>query len=290
MSDIVGSLTTEMRITGRIFRETLLGLKRTGWMNVVIVVTMASILSIFGVVMALLVEMNTLIKNVGTELEISAYLKDAADAKMVQQQILTLPHIKRITLVTKQKAWSDMQKEYPLPDVDNPLPDTFHIQMNHESYIPETVDKLRSIPEIEAVQFAKEVLDKIRSLTQGASIVGTFISIFLGALTLFIISNTIHLLIQAKSREIEILRMMGVGNWYIRMPFLLQGGAYGLVGAIVSYVPLSMAVFYMSQFFEYLGFQSDELITSYVTIILILMGMLVGAGGATFAVRKYLNT
>ncbi len=289
MTDIVGSLTTEFRITGRIFREMLMGLKRTGWMNVIIVITMASILSIFGVLMAIVIQMDVLVHTIGSELEISAYLKDNTTVSTVKDKLLTLPHVKKITIISKEKAWSDMQKDYPLPDINNPLPNTIHVQMVNEKYIPETVDKLKVFPEVDEVQYAKKVLDKVRSITKGASLVGIIVSFFLGILTLFIISNTIHLLIQGKSREIEILRMMGVGNWYIRLPFLIQGAVYGLAGALISYLPLSIAYFYISQFFNYLGFASNDMITSYVLFILILMGMLVGSGGAAVAIRKYLE-
>ncbi len=289
MSNLLDTLTTELRITGRLFRETFLGLKRTGWMNLVIVITMASILSIFGVVMAIVIETGVLVRTLGTELEISAYVKEGIDPLAVRNKLLTLPHVRKITVVSKEKAWFDMQQEYPMPDIENPLPDTIHVQMANESFIPETVQKMREYPEITLVQYAKKVLDKIRGITRGTSLVGILVSIFLGALTLFIISNTIHLLIEAKSREIEILRMMGVGNWYIRLPFLLQGGLYGLVGAAIAYLPMSIAVYYLNILFDYLGFQANDLTTAYVLIVLFLMGILVGAGGAAMAVRKYLH-
>lgn len=289
MTDIIGSLTTELRITGRILRETVMGIKRTGWMNVIIVITMASILSIFGIVMAVILEMGVLIRNVGSELEISAYLKDDASMVQVREEILKLPHIKKLTLISKEKAWADMQQEYPMPDIDNPLPDTIHLQMTNENHIPATVEKLKTFPQIEAVQYAKQILDKVRTITQGATLVGVAVSLFLGTLTLFIISNTIHLLIQAKSREIEILRMMGVGNWYIRLPFLIQGAAYGLAGALVSALPMSVAVFYVTRLFQYLGFQTSDMTTNYVLMLLVLMGILVGSGGAAVAIHKYLK-
>src|SRR4051812_9215326 len=111
MSDLMGSLTTEMRITGRILRETLLGFKRTGWMNnLLIIITMLSILSIFGVVLAIFFEMRVLVKTVGSELEISAYLKDGTNAlQIVDRMKKELPHVKTITIISKEKAWDDMR-------------------------------------------------------------------------------------------------------------------------------------------------------------------------------------
>ncbi len=289
MADIVGSLTTELRITGRIFRETAMGLKRTGWMNWIIIVTMASILSIFGVVMALVLEVGVFLHNVGSELEISVYSKDDTNIDMLKDQLVQLPHLRKVTIVPKDKAWQDMQKDYALPDIENPLPDTIHLQMTSQSFIPETVEKVKIMPGVEAVQYAKKVLDKIQGITRGALIVGMAVSLFLGTLTLFIINNTIHLLIQAKSREIEILRMMGVGNWYIQLPFLIQGAVYGLAGAIIAFLLVSIAEFYIVQFFSYMGFQTNDTTSAFVLILLILMGILVGSGGAAVAVRRYIH-
>jgi cell division transport system permease protein len=119
--------------------------------------------------------------------------------------------------------------------------------------------------------------------------VGLVVSIFLGTLTFFIISNTIHLLIQARGREIEIMRMMGVGNWYIRLPFLLQGAAYGLVGALIAYVPLSVVEHYISLFFNYFQFSTQNYSLGVVFLVLVLMGMMVGGGGAAASTHKYLR-
>ena len=121
------------------------------------------------------------------------------------------------------------------------------------------------------------------------SAMGIAASIFLGLLTLFVISNTVHLLIEGKSREIEILRMMGVGNWYIRLPFLFQGSAYGLTGAIMAFVPLAYSRHYLQELLQNIQFGAANGNIQYVFWILVLMGILVGGGGAAVSVRKYLN-
>lgn len=289
MTVMMESLTTELRITGRIMRETMLGMRRTGWMNLIILITMASILSIFGVIIAMIMEFGILVHQLGSDLEISVYLKNGQDSRIVEKNIADMPHISKVTLISKERAWADMQKEYPIPDVDNPLPDTIHVRMSDVKMIPQTVDAIKRIPAVEAVQYAKNVLDKIRHISRGATIVGIAFSLFLGILTTFIISNTIHLLIEAKSREIEILRMMGVGNWYIRLPFLFQGGLYGLLGGLIAYFPLNGAMYWLDRFFDFFGFQTSDSTLISTTVILLIMGMVVGSSGAAFAVRKYLH-
>jgi cell division transport system permease protein len=142
---------------------------------------------------------------------------------------------------------------------------------------------------VEAVNYAKSVLEKLQGLSRVTSLIGLAVCIFLGTLTFFIISNTIHLLIEARGREIEIMRMMGVGNWYIRLPFLMQGATYGLVGAFIAYIPLSFVESYINQLFSYFQFSTSSYSLGVVFLVLVLMGIIVGAGGAATSTHKYLR-
>lgn len=283
------NVAAEIRITGRILQETLGGMKRTGWMNLIIVITMASILSIFGTLSVFVLETQLFVENIGSALKISVYVKDNASTMDLQKRIMDIPTVKGVELITREEAWTDMKKHYQVPDIQNPLPNTFHVQVKSQEQIQTTVDRLKSLKGVEEVTFAKSVLEKLQSVSRLTSLIGLAVSIFLGTLTFFIISNTIHLLIQARGREIEIMRMMGVGNWYIRLPFLLQGAAYGLVGALIAYFPLSVVEYYIGQLFNYFQFSSSNYSLSLVFLVLVLMGMIVGGGGAATSTHKYLK-
>jgi cell division transport system permease protein len=283
------NVATEIRITGRIVQETLGGMKRTGWMNLIIVVTMASILSIFGTLSVFVLETQLFVENIGSALKISVYAKDNANVTDLQARILSLPTVKGVELITKDDAWADMKKNYQVPDIQNPLPNTFHVQVKNQEEIKPTVERLKTLEGVEEVTFAKSVLEKLQNISRLTSFIGLVVSIFLGTLTFFIISNTIHLLIQARGREIEIMRMMGVGNWYIRLPFLLQGAVYGLVGAFIAYIPLSVVEHYIGMLFTYFQFSGSNYSLSVVFLVLILMGIIVGGGGAATSTHKYLK-
>lgn len=288
-SHFMDNMATEIRITGRILQETWGGVTRTGWMNLIIVVTMASILSIFGTLSVFVLETQLFVENIGSALKISVYAKDGQDIRDLQAEIIQLPTVKSVELVTKEDAWADMKKSYQVPDIQNPLPNTFHVQVKDQEQIKPTVEKLKTLPGVEEVSFAKNVLEKLQGVSRLTSVVGLVVSIFLGTLTFFIISNTIHLLIEARGREIEIMRMMGVGNWYIRLPFLLQGACYGLVGACIALIPLSAAQHYITQLFNYFQFSTSNYSFSVVMLVLFLMGIIVGSGGAATSTRKYLR-
>ena len=288
-SHFMDNMATEIRITGRILQETWGGVARTGWMNLIIIVTMASILSIFGTLSVFVLETQLFVENIGSALKISVYAKDNARVGDLQAQITQLPTVKNVELITKEDAWTDMKKNYQVPDIQNPLPNTFHVQVKDQEQIKPTVERLKTLNGVEEVTFAKNVLEKLQSVSRITSAVGLVVSIFLGTLTFFIISNTIHLLIEARGREIEIMRMMGVGNWYIRLPFLLQGACYGLVGACISMIPLLAAQHYIGQLFSYFQFSTSNYSFSVVMLVLFLMGIIVGSGGAATSTRKYLR-
>ncbi|MBY0404540.1 MAG: ABC transporter permease [Cyanobacteria bacterium] len=289
MSQFIETLNTELRISSRILVETIGGIKRTGWMNLIIIVTMASILSIFGTLFAFVTEVDLFTKNIGAGLKISVYTKPGYDVDDIAKTIRSLPNVQSTEKISKDSAWEEMKTNYQVPDITNPLPDTIHVQMTNQEYIEPTVTRLSQMEGIEKVNYAQSVLRKLEKVANITSIVGLAVSIFLGTLTLFIISNTIHLLIEARSREIEILRMMGIGNWYIRLPFLFQGAFYGLMGSLLALIPLSVAEYYINELFLYFQFSTSGFSQSYALMIIALMGILVGGGGAFLSVRKYLR-
>lgn len=283
------SIATELRIAGRIVHETVGGLRRSGWMNVVITITMAAILGIFGTIFAFLIETQLFFQNIGAGFEISVYLKDTARLDDVKPQIAALGNVKSMEIIPKERAWADMQKNLNAPDIDNPLPDTIHVRMAAKELIPGAVERIQRLPGVDEVSYARAFLKKLETISNVVSGVGFLLSLFLGGMTMLVISNTIHLLIEARGREIEILRMMGVGNWFIRLPFLFQGALYGLFGALIAYLPLSVAIHYLQALFETFEFSSSGFSLSFVFTVLALMGILVGAGGAANSVHKYLK-
>jgi cell division transport system permease protein len=283
------AISTELRITGRIFQETWGGIVRSGWMNVVILVTMAAILSIFGTLLAFVIETELLFDHLGTGFEVSVYLRPDASVNKVKTRLLKHPGVEKVQVVTKEQAWSELKEALDIERMDNPLPHAIHVKSKNPKQVEALATELEAMEGIEEVNYAKQLIQKMRNFSNVVSAVGLLIAVFLGVMTMFVISNTIHLLIEARSREIEILRMMGVGNWYIRLPFLFQGAAYGLCGALIAYFPLLGAVYSLGELFNKLQFSSSGYSLNIVFVIMLLMGVIVGAGGAANSIRKYLQ-
>lgn len=283
------SIATELRIISRVFSETFKGIGRTGWMNFVIIGTMAAILTIFGSLFSASLGLSAFVKNLGSTLEISVYLAPQAQPQSVAKRVQDVGNIKNIRLISKDQAWGNLKKQMDVPDIKNPLPDTLRVSVVSTKNIDNTVNNIKAVSGVEGVQYAKQLADKIQRVGDVTNIVSLVILVLLGGLTLSIISNTIHLVIQARKQEIEIMRMMGVGNWYIKAPYLLQGALYGLFGAAVSIIPTNFAQMYISQGINFFQVANYTINTHFVIFALLTMGILVGAGGSIISVRKYLK-
>ncbi len=283
------SLITDIRIMIRIAAETVKLLTQAGWMNLVVITTMAAILSIFGVLFRSSIAISGFIDQIGSDLEISVYVKNNASTKDAIFRIKSLPEVSRITLTTKEKAWTQMKKQMQVPDISNPLPDTLHVKLKKQEYSAPVIEKIRKMEEIEDVRFTKDLADRIKIASDIGKIVTLVVLLILGGLTMFVISNTINLAIQSKKTEIEIMRLMGVYNWYIRAPFILQGGLYGFTGAILALIPLNVMQGYLDKMAAFLGLVNGTIALYVVMFSIFILGVIVGAGGSLISVRKYLK-
>ena len=282
-------IITEIRIAVRLGIETLKLLKQAGWMNLVVISTMAAILSIFGVLFRSSMAVSSFLDQLGTELEISVYLKDSASPKEVVSNIKSYSEVDRVQLITKDEAWAKMQKQMKVPPIDNPLPNTLHVKLKKQEYSADMVKKLSALKEVEDVRFTKDLADKLKTASDIGKLITLVILFILGGLTMFVISNTINLAIQSMKTEIEIMRLMGVSNWHIRAPFILQGDLYGMSGAGLALIPLDITQTYLEKAATFLGLQLNSFDMYVVMLIVFVLGIIVGAGGSLISVKRYLK-
>lgn len=279
----------DIRIIKRVISETFKGIERTRWMNLIIIMTMAAILSIFGCLFRTSLAISDFVEHLGDSLEVSVYLKPGYSIEKTKAKILKISNIKKIKVIPKEQAWEKLKKEMDVPDIKNPLPDTLRLKVKNQDEIESVINKVKNIQSVESIQYAKDIVEKIIKVGNVTNIATIIVLFVLGGLTLSIINNTIHLVIQAKSEEIEIMRMMGVGNWYIRAPYILQGAFYGFCGSLISILPLRILENYIISMTQFLNMGEPPVFTNIVIIILMMMGIFVGSLGSFISVRKYLR-
>ena len=280
---------TELRVFIRVLIETLKSIKRAGWMNWVIISTLAAILSIFGCMFRITLGIDNLVKQLGTSLQISVYLNDEVEPRQFIERAKHINSVKDIEFISKEKAWNNLKKLYSITDLSNPLPNTLHIKVLKDEMLEPTAAFLKKIDGVEDVYYPEMIAQQMKKLSRTTTVITILFVFLLGGLTLFIISNTIQLLIQSCSREIEIMSMMGVSGWYIKTPYILQGSIYGLIGSIIALFPLYVIQDYIIKIYKYFNSIPPQLNINVVVLSILGIGIIVGASGSIISVKKFLK-
>lgn len=280
---------TEIRIVYRLTCEILNDFRRTGLINIVIITTMAAILTLFGSLFRTTLSVSTFAKELGNVLEISVYLKTNADANVTSQRIKEFDHVKGVTIIPKEKSWADFKREIKIGDIENPLPDTLHVKVDKPDNINEVFNKIKTLTVVENMNYAQDLAKKIQVLNNAVNTTTVFVIIIVAILTITIINNTIQLVIQSRKEEIEIMRLMGVNNWYIKFPLIMQGALYGLFGALIALIPINVVQQMLDNVHQFFLIPAPIFAEHAVIVTTILVGTLFGAGGSFLSIKKHLQ-
>ncbi|MCD7780645.1 MAG: permease-like cell division protein FtsX [Candidatus Gastranaerophilales bacterium] len=280
---------SSIRIMYRIAMETVYGIKRTGLLNIAIVAAMAAILTIFGSLFRTSFSLSSFVDKLGDTFEISVYLKPNVDPVYMSSRIRELEHVKRITIITKEQAWEEMNKDIDVSGMENPLPDTLHVTVDDPSNIAIVCDEIKKVSGIEEMSYAQDIAKKLQTFTNVFNTVTVFVLIAVAILTIIIINCTIQLVIQSRKEEIEIMRLMGVSNWYIKIPLILQGAIYGFSGAIISLIPLNTIQNALFKLHNFLVIPPSEFAMNIVVFSLFVIAVFFSAGGSLLSIKKHLQ-
>ena len=279
----------ELRIAYRIVMEAVNDIKRTGIINLVIITTMAAILTLFGVLFRFTLSLSTFANELGNVLEISVYLKSNASASIVKDRIKDIKHVKTVTLKTKEESWNSLKQELGLHDISNPLPDTLRVKVDKPDNISEVFNQIKTISGVEDMGYAKELAKKMQVLTNVVNTTMVFVIIISAALTITIINNTIQLVIQSRKEELESMRLMGVSNWYIKTPLIMQGAFYGFVSSVIAVLPLNCIQGLLINVHKFFLIPTPAYAQNIVIITLLIIGTAFGAIGSFLSIKKHLQ-
>jgi len=280
---------SELRIVYRITMETFNDIKRTGIVNLVIITTMAAILTIFGALFRTTLSVSAFAHELGNVLEISVYLKPHANYNTVKGKIKQIPHVEKVRVITRESSWKDLRREIDIPDMENPLPDTLHVKVDKPENINFVFGKVKHLSGVSDMSYAQELAKKIQFLNQVINTTTLFVVIIVAILTITIINNTIQLVIQSRKEEIEIMRLMGVSNWYIKIPLIMQGALYGFLGASFALIPLNMVQNMLINVHKFFLIPSPLFAENIVITTMFIVGILFGAGGSFLSIKKHLQ-
>ncbi len=279
----------ELRILFRLGVQTFNDIKRTGWVNLVIITTMAAILLIFGACFRTALSISSFSKELGSVLELSVYLKNDTSVSEAKNEIGKFEHVEEITIIPKNVSWTKLKNEMKLPNIDNPLPDTLHVKVDNPENLQSVFDNVKKINCVENISYAKDLAAKIELVNHVVKTITLLVIFIMALLTVTIINNTIQLVIQSRKEEIEIMRLMGVNNWYIRFPFVMQGAFYGFTGSILALFPLNAVNNGLLNVHKFFMIPSPPYVQNFVVLVMFTMSILFGAVGSYWCIKKHLQ-
>jgi cell division transport system permease protein len=289
-----------------LLQETLRAIQRGGWMNWAAVSTVTVLLFLFGFSLQANWQVDRLIGQFGSQLEVTAFLNPGVEAQSLIPFVKPFAEVTAIEQVTKEQAWADLSQELKLPDLPtvttqlngNPLVDELRVKARSLQDVPTLVKKLQGLRGIETVQYWPEVLQRLDQLSRSLRWLGFVVISLLTLAAIAVITTTIRLIITAHRREIEIMQLVGATSIWIWLPFILQGLLFGTVGGGLAWVlmvvvqqSLSGLLMQQPDFIQFLGsgLQIDAAELLILPLILLSFGGFVGLLGSLFAVRQVVS-
>lgn len=290
--------------TGEYFtQEVFRSLKRNNWMSFASVGTVAVSLFVLGVFLILVLNMNRLAATLESQVQISVYLQDdlkQADREDLQQDIAHMQGIDSIRYVSRDEAKARLadrlgDQKYLLDALGdkNPLPDSFELTVVHPDMVETAAKAIEHMNGVESAKYGQDVVEHLFDITRLMRIFGVALMVLLAGATIFIISNTIRLTVFARRKEIAIMKYVGATDWFIRWPFLMEGVVLGFIGGILAAIALrSFYAAMAAKIYNTLAFfplMPQYPFMNYVTVTIILSGMVVGAIGSTISLKRFLK-
>jgi cell division transport system permease protein len=290
-------------------RETLVSLRRNVLMTVAGIATVAVSLSLFGGILMLSkwVDHGTEKIKGGVTLEIFMTVKatrEEVDAVRKNLDAAEKPggNVKSYHYLNKQDAYAEFKRIFHRqPDLVNSitaadLPESFRVAPTRAELTDTVKSQFSTQQGVEEVTTPGEALKGLIDVTNKVRWIFIVISLVLLASSLFLIVNTIRLATYARRREIEVMKLVGASNWFVRIPFLAEGMVQGLVGAGLAVLAvISLKHFGFDQAFnDPNSFFGDFYVTtgdaSLIAFVVLLGGILIGSLGAAVGLRRFLRT
>ncbi len=281
---------------------------RNRGMSLASMFSITAMLLILGLFFVVIVNIGVAIEEAKQDFEsVSAYLEDEVTYEAAETMILQLSGMDEVDDIyyldkdTAMEQWKVQQwgeDAYMLDGlVENPLPNSIEIKVHDLEDADAVAKVLNTFDGIKKINYYKDTVDKLVKVTDALRTGMAVIMIFLVIVSVVVVSNTIKLTVNARHREIEIMKYVGATNWFIRGPFLIEGMIIGLVSAgiavcitaivynaVMEMISLDLSLM-MGMSMVPVGFMAANLVWIFVAL-----GVSIGACGSIISMRRFLDT
>lgn len=297
---------------GRTFKEALRGFMRNGWLAIATISVLVLSLYVIGVSFVVATTADGILKDIQGKVNISIYFKSDVSEERMMEAKKTLEgfnEIRSVEYVSKDSALEKFKKDNANQKTimqslevigENPLLASLVVKANDSQQyqaIVDYVNKSEFGSDISNVNYDKykEKIDKLNGMIVAIRRVGIAMGILFSVIALLITFNTIRITIYTHKQEIEIMRLVGASNLFIRLPFIFEGMLYGIMSSVLSMLILFMSVKFLTPYVSS-SIPVSNLISVYFGnfwILLggqIILGSLLGIIGSLLAMSRYLKT
>jgi cell division transport system permease protein len=294
---------------GFFLRESLRSLRRNAAPSFAALATILLTMLVVGVFIPIVQATTGAANSVRHRVVVDVYLQSRAtpsDEARVRRLLLATPHVKTVQFESKQRAYEQQRKQNPEGYAllgTNPLPDTFHV-------IPSSPDDVLKIAAalaptgaaggkpvpidraIGSVGTKRSDTQKILEVTRFVKLMAATLAALLIAASIFLIANTIRLSLYARRREVEVMKLVGATDWFIRWPFVIEGIVVGAAGTLLAILILAIGkialIDPLSNDFTLIA-APRTISFSLLVIVMMLAGIAISAVGSGLSLRRFLR-
>jgi cell division transport system permease protein len=288
---------------GFFLRESMRAMRRNAAPSFAALATVLVTMLVLGVFIPIVQATNGAANSVRSRVIVDVYMKTSASAgddARVRSELLAVPHVKSVEFVSKQTAYEQQSKQNPEAYqllASNPLPDTFHVVPDK----PGNVLAVRASlapgsrpfdPAIASVSNKKSDTRKILEVTNLVTITAAVLTVLLTLASILLIANTIRLSLYARRREVEVMKLVGATDWFIRWPFVIEGMIVGALGALLAIAVLGVTkVALLDPLANHWTLIAAPRTIAFSALVAVLIGagVVVSAVGSGLSLRRFLR-
>jgi cell division transport system permease protein len=224
----------------------------------------------------------------------------SADDARVRNELLALPHVRSVQFESKAQAYKQQSAQNPAAYAlltTNPLPDTFHVIPTSASQVLAVNHELTPgggviDPAIQSVSNKKNYTKRALELTSAVKWGGLAFAVLLTIASILLIANTIRLSLYARRREVEVMKLVGATDWFIRWPFVIEGVIVGAAGGVLAIMVLAITkIALLDPLFSGWSLVSQIRTIAFPALIAVLLAAsaAVSAVGSGLSLRRFLR-
>lgn len=273
-------------------------------MSVSSVSVLTACLLLVGLSMIILLNIQTLVKDMEKQNVVVAFVEDDADDAAVikvGEDLKNIPDVIAVEFVSREQGYEEQLDEFGVDEglfdgiIENPLPDSYRISVGNLENFNATLATIEAVENVQSVRESHELVNQISTLQKSVTAICLVLVIVLGIVSLFIISNTIRITMVSRKIDIQVMKSVGATNMFICWPFMIEGIFIGIVSGTLALV-ITVAIerfegISMNSLLEMFGSEGISVLDYLPLLVLgyFVSGILLGSIGSLFSIRKYLK-